>query len=621
MRLITLPSLLLLGCFNGFNWGSGSGNSGGGWGGSGSNWGSSGSSGWTGPPDLGPSGPTPGPQPSFGPTVTQSTPPPPITGGTLLALSDGATAVASDPDRDQVYVVDLIAKKTLVALGMQAGDEPGRLVEDAAGRVHVALRRGGALMTLVRDKSTWAWSIRRPVCAAPRGLAYEPATDLVHVACSGGELVSLPAAGGNPQRTVQLDSDLRDVVFDGGTLKVSTFRSASLLTIDANGAIVAREQPGPTARNPDFAWRSIALPSGGVLMLHQLAAPGQISTQPGGWASFSATSCQSIVRPVLSVVGTTPSPQNVSPALPELTLVVDVAVSPDGKRAAVVAPGNAHTLALPTLAVFATDPKSWGVDTNGCVVSSSPRRPPGEPTAVSYTPAGTLLVQSREPAQLEILDPTLLQATVISLAADSRADTGHAVFHANSGGFIACASCHGEGGDDGQVWNFGGSQRRTMSLRGGLTGTTPFHWNGDIADLSSLIQIVYQGRMLGPTLAADQIATLSRFTDAIPVITPSPAVDLSAVARGQALFDGAAGCSGCHSGPHFTNNQTVDVGTGGSFQVPRLTGLWSHAPFLHDGCAATLADRFGACATKLHGNTASLSSSQVSDLVAYLSQL
>src|SRR3954454_23417165 len=46
-------------------------------------------------------------QPPFGPTLRATEPPPAISVGTLRILPDGHTAVAADPDRDQVYVVDL----------------------------------------------------------------------------------------------------------------------------------------------------------------------------------------------------------------------------------------------------------------------------------------------------------------------------------------------------------------------------------------------------------------------------------------------------------------------------------------------------------------------------------
>ena len=68
---------------------------------------------------------------------------------------------------------------------------------------------------------------------------------------------------------------------------------------------------------------------------------------------------------------------------------------------------------------------------------------------------------------------------------------------------------------------------------------------------------------------------------------------------------------------------TVDVGTGGPFQVPSLRGVAWRAPFMHTGCAATLADRFaGACGGgDKHGVTSTLTASQIGDLTAYLETL
>ena len=86
--------------------------------------------------------------PNPGAMVTQASAPPAVSGGTLRVLSDGQTAVAADPDRDRVYVVDLTARAVSATVPLEAGDEPGRVIEDAAGRVHVALRRGGAVVTL-----------------------------------------------------------------------------------------------------------------------------------------------------------------------------------------------------------------------------------------------------------------------------------------------------------------------------------------------------------------------------------------------------------------------------------------------------------------------------------------
>ena len=86
-------------------------------------------------------------------------------------------------------------------------------------------------------------------------------------------------------------------------------------------------------------------------------------------------------------------------------------------------------------------------------------------------------------------------------------------------------------------------------------------------------------------------------------------------------MDPTVGCSGCHNGPKYTNNATVDVGTGQPFQVPPLIGVGWRAPFLHAGCAPTLIDRFEMCATPAHGHTAQLSSGQITDLINFLETL
>lgn len=65
-------------------------------------------------------------------------------------------------------------------------------------------------------------------------------------------------------------------------------------------------------------------------------------------------------------------------------------------------------------------------------------------------------------------------------------------------------------------------------------------------------------------------------------------MDLAAVDRGQALFSGDAACSTCHTGALMTNNQTLDVGTGGRFQVPSLIGVSYRTPLMHNGECPTI---------------------------------
>jgi hypothetical protein len=60
-----------------------------------------------------------------------------------------------------------------------------------------------------------------------------------------------------------------------------------------------------------------------------------------------------------------------------------------------------------------------------------------------------------------------------------------------------------------------------------------------------------------------------------------------------------------------------------TLQVPSLRGLGLRAPFMHDGCAKTLEERFTSdCGGgDKHGHTSHLTSAEISDLTAYLRSL
>ncbi|HSY38138.1 MAG TPA: cytochrome-c peroxidase, partial [Polyangia bacterium] len=318
-------------------------------------------------------------------------------------------------------------------------------------------------------------------------------------------------------------------------------------------------------------------------------------------------------------------------------------ISGDGNTVAVVAAGNAHNKSVQSLFVShysdVTDashfsccpegvhgPTAVGTMVNPTTCPSSPGRaltcpqPRGEAEAVGFDGTNRIVVQTREPATIQIPEA----GVVISLSEVSRADIGHEIFHANTGNGIACASCHMEGQEDGRTWNFDTEgPRRTMNVAGGISGRAPYHWDGGLTSFGDLVTTVYNQRMGGPTLTGDQSTAAQSWMNAIPSL-PGVVSDADAVARGQAVFtDSTHGCALCHTGTQLTNNRTgLDVGTGGTFKVPSLVGLAYTAPYLHDGCAATLADRFGACGGgDLHGVTSTLTQDQLSDLIAYLDSL
>jgi mono/diheme cytochrome c family protein len=115
--------------------------------------------------------------------------------------------------------------------------------------------------------------------------------------------------------------------------------------------------------------------------------------------------------------------------------------------------------------------------------------------------------------------------------------------------------------------------------------------------------------------------------------TPSPATgsfDAAAAKRGQALFAGAGTCATCHAGASFTDEKLhapaetgMDPAYAGrsatkKYRATPLRALWQHAPYFHDGKAASLAavvDHYDAT-LKLK-----LSADQKKDLVEYLKSI
>src|SRR6202041_2414709 len=118
-------------------------------------------------------------------------------------------------------------------------------------------------------------------------------------------------------------------------------------------------------------------------------------------------------------------------------------------------------------------------------------------------------------------------------------------------------------------------------------------------DLSAVMTEVFVHRMGGAPQTPEAIAAFAAWIETIPAFPASPRGTAAQIEHGAQLFSSAeTGCTTCHAGDHFTDRQIIAVGTGvgsgtsGPFKVPSLIGVAARAPFLHDGCAATLQDRF-----------------------------
>jgi len=580
------------------------------------------------PPQTTPSTSSPGPALN-GATTQAPTAPRPLVGGsvTIVKVQDAAYAVVSDGDEDAVDVVSLGATPKLVGtIQLAAGDEPNRIVADASGLAHVVLRGSGAIATIDPTHATLV--SRTEVCPAPRGIAYDAASDNLYVACSTGELVTL-ASNGPVSRTVRIARDLRDVVVTPGHLYVTTFRSAQLIEVDSNGGVISQRTPPSSVTNmdSDVAWRTVALPGGGTLMLDQLASTDALVIVPaqtyyaetGGLISASATSLnggasqQAAVEQAIDVA----FDANGDPEILSFTGSVQIGSS-----------NTTYPVTIaPSQSVSPYD-ASFGEYQYVAIADGAQL---GVPFAV---------VQQRAPyAALEVYAPGFetLAAEVTLPQATSHLDTGFDLFHLPTIVGTACMNCHPEGSDDGHTWQFSQSAttggpstttiRRTQSLRG-LAQTAPYHWDGSLHDVKAICDEVFTHRMGGGTVSDEQAEILTHWLVAVPRVAVRSDLDTSAIAQGAQVFANS-GCTQCHgsgTGTLYDNQdvgKTDSLGQSAPLQVPSLYDVADRAPYMHDGCAATLMDRLTnpACAGSKHGATAQLSQTDLTNLETFLESL
>lgn len=120
-----------------------------------------------------------------------------------------------------------------------------------------------------------------------------------------------------------------------------------------------------------------------------------------------------------------------------------------------------------------------------------------------------------------------------------------------------------------------------------------------------------------------------------PPAPPARSFDAAAAARGRALFNGTARCASCHSGVNFTDANARLHPPAESMAEPErpsyaarsatkmyratpLRGGWQHAPYFHDGSAATHEDVVETYNRRL---ALRLSQQDVRDLAQYLKSL
>ena len=109
----------------------------------------------------------------------------------------------------------------------------------------------------------------------------------------------------------------------------------------------------------------------------------------------------------------------------------------------------------------------------------------------------------------------------------------------------------------------------------------------------------------------------------------------AAAARGKVIFEGAGKCATCHTGTTFTDANSTLHPVADSMAEPEspsyaarsatklyrtspLKGVWQHAPYFHDGSAATLEAVVQTYNTR---RSLGLAAQEIADLTQYLKSL
>ena len=499
----------------------------------------------------------------------------PVWGGNLLVRDDGSF-VATDPEADLVWTGALVDGGLDVASHHVPG-APWRIAS-AGDATWISLRHAGQVLRLEDG-------LLRDVCSDPRGLWADD--EGLGVACRDGTLVVLDAEGTEQERH-HLPDDLRDVVRVGGAWWLTRFRGAELVVFDGEDHQV-EPLPAPEGWAARVAWRMVA-DADGAWFAHQRAPTTPVDLGRLDAPPYGSEACDGVVGSVVTHRSADGTVRTTGP-LARSVLPVDVAPAESGVWLA-----SAGADGLSDVGVAWLDP-SWLDPSRDCALAPGvawSALGPGRVSAAAPLGDGLLVVLAAPFGLVFVPGDVAPEATRPPRAVPRGAER----FHAAPLGTIACASCHPEGADDGHTWllseDGGVIARRTQSLAGGhVPHTEPLHWAGDLPHLDALLEDTFVRRMGGELLPGDADA-LGSFLAELPAVEVGGGPDDLLVRHG---------CDDCHGGPWRTDGLAHDVGTGEALQTPSLVGLGARGPWMHDGCAIDLLDRFDpACGGDRHGN-------------------
>jgi DNA-binding beta-propeller fold protein YncE len=558
-------------------------------------------------------------------------------GSSIVLFDDARRLAVVDPDHGSVSIVDAATLEPTTRI--EVGGEPHALLAGPSS-LRVTSYRGGELVDL--DPRTFAVVRRTAVCAGAWGLAASADDSELAIACEWeNAVVRLDAATLRVKSRVEGLQRPRALAYVGDDLVVIDFTGGRATWVHPQGSreertLVPKSAPArPALQSMNANLASAILPAlGDVFVSHELVNnTGDATKEKIADDYGSVVDGNPKINPVVTPLGSgrPPIAYATYDAVSQRAFNGPSALATYGGRFLLVTNLSSNDVARIDLNsgsiarfVVGAGPRGVAVDESGhCAFVDNAFD--GSVTRLDLdAPDGAPFTRVRPLPST--YSPSALAGRKIFHDATNA--------HVTPAGVVACATCHPDGGDDGLVWFAHTSKiplkrRRTPHLANAKTGTAPFHWNGEFATMNALVRATMSDLMAGDGLLVD-VDAVQAFVDEIVRAPVGPTVDVAGEGRGRALFEGAAGCAGCHSGPHLTDTamhavlspvslQPDDVIT--TVDTPGLHGVFLRAPYFHDGRARDLSDLLQRPDAAAHGDTAKLTDAQREDLLTYLRSL
>lgn len=593
----------------------------------------------------------------------------------LAVAPDGKTVYVSDKTAQCVTVVDVAANKPVRDIAVPG--EPNGLALSADGtKLYVAERKAHAVAVI--DTAKAAVTRRLPVGPWPVAVTLAAKTNRLYACNQGDHSVSVVdlATGKEMKRIAALREPscaaispdesrlvVTNLLPDGASTDLNL--AADVNIFDTQTMTEKRRiklPPGSTVANgaaisPDGRWAYV------IHTLGRFRLP--ITQLERGWVHTYA----------LSILDIGAGTRRATVLLDDITGGAadpwGILCSPDGQHLIIthsgthevsrVAIGKVHELLAgrvpPELAQLkeATRENIWvriqqdrqqieqlAHDLTALYMAGAIRRVPtggNGPRGLALAPDGQrLFVANYFSGTVAVLDTSTGRVTAtIPVGRQAPADAarrGEIYFHDAMHCFQhwhSCATCHPNGRVDALPWDFlrdGIGRGKDVISLVGMQHTSPHNRRATRATPEECIRTGITGSHIvvpTPTQVADVLAYVETLRPEANPLAPAMA---DAAKRGQTLFEGKAGCAGCHPAPHYTDNRMHNVGIltpiepDGRYDTPSLVECYRTAPYFHDGRARSLKD---ALTTHdpggTHGKASHLTPRELDDLVAFLLSL